>query len=131
MAHQTIDMTMIRIAILGMLLATVTVTGCYYDNEEELYQFYYDANPCDTTVTTFADVVFPIIQANCATTGCHVAGGTGPGLFENYDQVNAYVDNGKLENRVLIQKDMPPSGPLTDCQMALIQRWLNNGAQNN
>jgi hypothetical protein len=122
---------MTRIAFFGTLLAMFIVAGCYYDNGEELYQFYYEANPCDTTITTFADVVFPIIQANCATTGCHVAGGSGPGLYENYDQVKGSVDDGKLENRVLIQKDMPPSGPLTDCQMALIQRWLNNGAQNN
>jgi len=120
-----------RFAFLGTLFALFVAAGCYYDNEEELYQFYYEANPCDTTVTTFDAVVFPIIQANCATAGCHVAGGSGPGLYENYDQVKASVDDGKLENRAIIQRDMPPSGPLTDCQIALIQRWLNKGAQNN
>jgi len=115
-----------------LLFGIVIATGsCYYDNEEELYEFYYTSNPCDTTSITFSGTIFPIIQGNCATTGCHVAGGSGPGLLENYDQVKAIVDNGKLENRVLVLRNMPPSGPLTDCQLILIQRWLDNGAVNN
>lgn len=105
--------------------------GCYYDNEEELYEFYYASNPCDTSSSTFSGTIFPIIQGNCSISGCHVAGGSGPGLLENYDQVKSIVDNGKLESRVLVLRNMPPSGPLTDCQISLIERWLNNGAQNN
>lgn len=116
------------ILFLGLLAAIAA--GCYYDNEEELYEFYYAGNPCDTSMTSFSSIIFPIIQGNCSISGCHVAGGTGPGLFENYDQVKSFVDNGKLENRALVQRDMPPSGPLTNCQIALIQRWIDRGAPN-
>ena len=104
--------------------------ACYYDNEEELYELYYNANPCDTSTVTFSGTIFPIIQGNCSISGCHIAGGTGPGLFENYDQVKSFVDNGKLENRVLVLKNMPPISPLTNCQQLQIQQWLDRGAPN-
>jgi hypothetical protein len=122
---------MSRILSTVLLLAGLAAAGCYYDNEEELYQFYYDSNPCDTSAITFSGTVFPIIQGNCTTTGCHVAGGTGPGLMENYAQVKALVDNGKFEDRVLVRRDMPPSAPLTPCQIQHLTLWIDAGAPDN
>ncbi len=132
MEHRIINRKISYRMLAGLLLVPlVFLAGCYYDNEEELYTYYYTANPCDTTNITFNGTIFPIIQGNCSTTGCHVAGGTGIGLFENYDQVKAYVDNGKLENRTLVVQNMPPSSPLTACQQTLLQRWIDAGAPNN
>lgn len=114
----------------ALLVALVAVyaSGCYYDNELELYGNV--APECDS-IGTFADNVKPILDGNCSISGCHVAGGSGPGLFENYDQVKSFVDNGRLEERVLVQRNMPPSGALTDCQLQLIQTWIDDGAPNN
>ena len=120
-----------RFFLAGILLVGLGLTSCYYDNEEELYEFYYAANPCDTSNVTFAGMIFPIIQGNCSISGCHIAGGTGPGLYENYDQVKASVDNGKLENRVLVLQNMPPTSPLTACQQFQLQVWIDAGALNN
>lgn len=112
-------------------LLLIGLSGCYYDNEEELYQYYYQQNACDTSSISFSGDIFPIIQGNCATVGCHVAGGSAPGIFSNYAGVMDKVNNGSFENRVLIQRDMPPAGALTDCQINLIQAWLNAGAPDN
>lgn len=112
--------------ILACLCVALIVSSCYKDNEEYLY----GAVNCDTTAVSFSTDIFPIIQSSCSTVGCHVAGGSGSGTFENYDQVKAKVDDGKFKNRVIVLKDMPPS-PLTDCQILHITKWLNDGAPNN
>lgn len=120
----------VSIALMAGLLAVV-VSGCYYDNEEDLYENYYENNQCDTTSVTFADDIMPLVQGNCAISGCHVAGGTGNGIFENYEGVKEKVDNGSLRQRVLVDRNMPPTEPLTECQLDIIDAWLNAGAPDN
>lgn len=115
---------------ISLLLGMLMLSSCYYDNEEELYEYYNQSNPCDTTAVSFADDIMPMIQGNCIT-GCHVAGGTGSGIFENYAEVKAKVDNGSMNNRVVVQRNMPPSGVLTECQILQMQAWILNGAPNN
>lgn len=119
---------MIRIKnILILLLTSVFIISCYKDNEEELYGL----TTCDANSVSFNTDIKPIIETGCHIVGCHVQGGSTPTLYENYDQIKASVDNGKFETRVLIDKTMPPSAPLTDCQIKFIQQWLNDGAPNN
>ncbi len=105
----------------------MVLTSCYKDNEMSLY----GEVDCDTTTVSFSNDIFPIIDMNCTVTGCHTAGGSAPGTFENYAQVKDKVDDGKFRNRVLISQDMPPGVPLTDCQILHITKWLNDGAPNN
>jgi hypothetical protein len=109
-------------------LVMLLMNACYYDNEEELYKDYYGENKCDTTVVTWTSHIQAIVQGNCALPGCHVAGGSAPGMLENYNNMVAIANNGKLADRVLVRKDMPPTSPLTDCQMKQIQAWINAGA---
>lgn len=129
MARRTINKLLAGLG--GLALMAVAFTGCYYDNEEELYQYYYQNNNCDTTAVTFADDIMPIIQGNCAVTGCHIASGTGNGIFENYQGVKDKVDNGSFFARVIEQRDMPPNSVLSDCQINLLTAWLDAGAPNN
>lgn len=110
---------------IGMI--TILTISCYKDKEDLLY----GNSNCDTTTVSFATDILPIIQNSCATVGCHVMGGSGNGLFENYNQVKAKVDNGSFRQRVIVTKDMPPSSPLSDCQIQHITKWLDNGAPNN
>ncbi|MBA3900460.1 MAG: hypothetical protein H0X62_09670 [Bacteroidetes bacterium] len=115
--------------ILVLLLIGTGFSACYYDNVEELYPSGGDL--CETVEVKFRQHIFPIFQGNCSTVGCHVAGGTGPGIFENYEGIKAKVDNNSIEQRVLVRKDMPPSQPLNDCQLSQIQAWIDAGAPNN
>lgn len=102
------------------------VLGCAKNNEEELY----GAVECDTENVTFTERIQPIISNRCAFAGCHVQGG-GSIMLENYAQVKNSIDNGNFVQRVLETRDMPPDGPLSDCQIESIQRWVNDGAPNN
>ncbi|MDX1350758.1 MAG: hypothetical protein R3279_10945 [Putridiphycobacter sp.] len=112
-----------------LLLLTVStfVIACYKDNEEELYGI----ETCEASSVSFQADIMPIIETGCNTVGCHVQGGNAPTIYENYNQIKASVDNGKFETRVLIDKTMPPSAPLTDCQIKYLQKWLDDGAPNN
>lgn len=110
-----------------LTIFALSISTCYYDNEEDLY----GDSQCDATNVTYSDVIEPIIQSKCATTGCHVAGGTGTGLLESYANVKAKVDDGSFFDRVITQRDMPPGSPLNDCQILVIEKWISDGAPNN
>lgn len=111
------------LAILGALF----LISCYNDKEDLLYG---TAN-CDTDTVSFSNDIMPIISGSCAVVGCHVQGGSGTGLLENYEQVKAKVDDGSFRRRVVERRDMPPSGPLSDCQLQHIRKWLDSGAPDN
>lgn len=112
--------------LLTALVLALGLAGCYYDNEEELY-----GDTCDTSDVTYSATVEPIINSTCATTGCHVAGGSGNGLLESYENVKVKVDDGSFRQRVIEQRDMPPGTPLTECQISILEDWLAQGAPNN
>ncbi|NNF01153.1 MAG: hypothetical protein HKN22_00570 [Bacteroidia bacterium] len=105
-------------------------SSCYYDIEEELYPTGSTSN-CDTTALSYIADIRPIIDAKCATSGCHVAGGSGPGDYTVYANLFTVVQNGKLRERVLNLQNMPPSGALSSCDQLKIEHWINNGAKQN
>lgn len=114
----------IGLVFLSLLVGT---QSCYYDNEEELYP---ESFNCDTTGITYDEKIGAIVAQNCATSGCH-NGNSGAIELVNYSAVKAIVDNGKLEERVLVQKNMPPSQNLTTCEYQQLELWIFNGAPEN
>ncbi len=103
----------------------VLLSGCYYDNEEELYP----TNFCETTNVSYAGMIKPLLQARCAQPGCHVTGAQSPDLTSDAN-IKSIADAGTLKARVIdrIPPAMPPSGPLPNCEMQQIQAWLDAGA---
>lgn len=116
---------------IAVCLSMLAASGCYYDKEDELYEYYYRAHQCQTDSLSYSADIEPIVRGHCATTGCHVAGGSGNGIFENYAGVKTKVDNGSLLTRISVTKDMPPSGPLNSCQVSQIEAWILAGAPQN
>jgi hypothetical protein len=108
-------------------LFILTTTSCVFNNEEELY----GEEIVPPAEVSFSADIFPIIEMSCATTACHKQGGFANGIFEDYTGVKAKVDNGSFHQRVLVDKDMPPGGSLSDEELAILKAWLDNGAPNN
>lgn len=108
-----------------LLLCTLLLSSCYYDKEEELYP----NAPCDTSAVTFGGTIKPIIDQRCASAGCHAAGSSN-GALSSYNEIRTYCANGKFQDRVLLRKDMPPSG-LDACSLGKIQKWVDAGYPNN
>ena len=103
------------------------IASCYSNKEDLLY----GDDVCDTTEVSFDNHIAPIIANRCAFSGCHVQGGASPVMLENYAQIKASVDNGSFVEQVLETREMPPDGPLTDCQIEFIRTWIELGAPNN
>jgi len=84
----------------------------------------------------FQDEVLPIIQSNCAFSGCHVPGDEEPDL-SNYNEIKRLVKPGDPENSKLYKyasgSEMPPAPrtPLNLQQVTYIYGWIKQGALDN
>ncbi|MFN8353850.1 MAG: cytochrome c [Spirosomataceae bacterium] len=82
---------------------------------------------------TFAANIKPIIDGNCV--GCHGRGlNSGNINLESYAAIKIVANNGKLYGSITYSsgyKGMPQGGKLTDCEIATIKKWIDNGALNN
>lgn len=122
--------------LLFLAFALFIFSGCYYDNEEELYP-----NPpeCDTTNVTFSGTILPIIKDNCKV--CHGSGSQQGGiLLEDYASISAQAQvpvgqYGSLYGAVSHasgNSPMPKGGnQLSDCNIKKIEVWINAGTPNN
>lgn len=112
-----------------LLLSGLFLVGCYYDNEEDLYP-----SNCNTDNVGYAADVAPIISVNCLV--CHsTAANLGNVRLEGYAALKTYVDNGKLLGAIKHQSGfsaMPQNAPkLSACNIAKIQKWVDDGALDN
>lgn len=120
-----------RSKYISLLLFFVLAAGfqaCYYDNEEELYPP--PPGGCDIPDTvTFSGDIHAITATRCAISGCHTGINPTGGLrLDSYSQVKSIATSGDLTLRTVVMEDMPPTGPLSDCEQELIQKWVNQGA---
>jgi len=106
-------------------LALALLTGCYYDNKEELYPNTFGNNTaCDTTNLTYNNGIKALINGNCASAGCHVPGATSPDL-STYTGVVSNITRVKI--RAIDQKSMPASAPLPLCELSKLTAGINAG----
>lgn len=122
----------ILVCMLIFSALSFTISGCYYDVEEQLYPA--EINPCDTTAVTFSTTIVPLMEQNCYT--CHSADvNLGGVTVEGYDNIIVLVNNGSLEGSTNHQSGyspMPQNAPkLTDCNLLKINKWISDGALNN
>ena len=89
---------------------------------------------CDSTYYTYAANVKPILDLYCV--GCH----NGPlpqgnKALATYTDVKKFADNGKLVGSIIHDVNfvaMPyKAEKLSDCQIAIIRKWVEDGAPNN
>jgi uncharacterized membrane protein len=114
------------IAVL-MSIIVIPTTGCYYDKAELLYTGKIN---CPSVSAKFSTDVQPIVQNKCATSGCHNAsGGAGGTVLETYAQIAAKAD--RINQRCVVDKTMPTSGPLLPAEIAALKCWIDSGTPNN
>jgi hypothetical protein len=113
--------------IWGLAGVGIVIKSCAYENEEELYGI----NPCQPNLTTYSEVVEPIIANNCALPNCH--NGSNPALPDWSILENVQASALKIKERTG-NRTMPPSSSgivLTAKQIDEIACWVDSGAQNN
>src|SRR6478752_10845549 len=78
-----------------LLFGVICISGCYYDNEEDLYPNSTTSNTTDTGTVSYATTIAPMMATNCTTPGCHAANGQLPnltthqGVYDSRDAVKA------------------------------------------
>ncbi len=122
------------------VMCMVVMYSCTYDNLappiDPPVEF------CDTIPATYDLNMKALIDATCAYSGCHIAGGAAPGDYSTYAGIKPPLDDGRIENRVIFQRGdpvvgMPPdyasAGPqnLTQMEIDMFTCWLEAGYPEN
>jgi hypothetical protein len=107
--------------------------ACYYDKADMITKI--NNSACDTINVSFAAKVQPIIINNC-TNGCHTGTSASAGIpLDNYTQISSIANSNKLLGVIKHTVGFSPmpkgGGKLSDCNIALINAWINQGTKNN
>jgi cytochrome c553 len=99
---------------------------------------------CDPDTVYFVNDILPIMISNCTMSGCHDVTSHKEGVILNsYSNImsTADVEPGKAASsdlyKVLIKSDpdevmpQPPLSPLSASQIAMVKKWIEQGARNN
>ena len=127
-----------KISHLYLLITLVSfsyLTGCYYDNEEDLYGTPEPPALCDTLQVSFATDIVPILN-NAGCIGCHNgAGASGNVNLEDYSNTLIPTQNGDLLSSIEHDGNaskMPQGGQkLLESQIQLFRCWIEQGALDN
>ena len=101
-------------------------------------------NSCNVDSVYFVNDVLPILTTNCAYAGCHNTASASDGVkLNNYANI---INTGKVKPYQASNSDLyesitatkadkimprPPAPKLTPDQIAIIGKWINQGAKNN
>lgn len=99
--------------------------------------------PCDPNIVYFERDILPILTTNCAFAGCHNAASAADGVkLDNYQnvintaKVKPFNPNASELYEVITDSDPkdvmppPPATKLTQEQISIIAKWINQGAKN-
>jgi mono/diheme cytochrome c family protein len=101
--------------------------------------------PCDPNIVYFENDIKPLLNSSCAYSGCHDANTAADGvILDTYENI---IATGDIENRKPPEDSKlyetitetnagdvmppPPNSKLTSEQIALIRKWIVQGAKNN
>lgn len=107
-----------------ILVALVSMQGCYYDNKAENY----GSASCDSANPTYTNNIAPLINQSCI--GCHGSSGAAAGVsLTTYDLVKTQALKGSLTGTMKQNgySLMPPGGKLSNCKIGQVENWIRNG----
>jgi len=122
------------ISFIILVFCILTLATCTNNKEEILYKN--STSSCDTTNVTFKAKVVPILAANCLS--CHgnsVAAANGGSVrLQDYADVKSHSDHiygsiAHLPGYIPMPKNM--TNTIDNCQIKIIQKWLQQGALDN
>lgn len=121
-----------------ILLFTMLISSCYYDNKDDLYEYKIVDGigvPCEFTTVSYANDVAPILEVQC-NGACHNSvDRQGNIVLDTYNKVIPYVNDGSLMGSINHTggfAPMPPSSQkIPSCEIEKLQAWVNDGAPNN
>ena len=124
-----------KIALAALLIGTmVFISSCYYDKADLLYGG--NTGPCTDSAGTvsYAQKVVPLLQQYCYS--CHTGNfPSGNQLMGTYTADKAMAMNGMLYGTIAHSSGYSPMpqgmAKMTNCQIAVIKKWIDSGTLNN
>ena len=116
--------------IILLLTLGLTTAGCYYDNEEELYNCTIDA----ANITYSTTIKNLLTTYGCA--GCHgnIAPSDGINLTV-HSGIKTVADDGRLYGAINHATGFTPmpqgAAKMNECDIRKIKAWIDAGAPNN
>jgi len=84
---------------------------------------------CDTSNVSFSGQIWPMMETYC--TGCHSVSAPGGGIvIASYEDMVALAENGSLMGSIRYEEayaPMPTNQMLTECNIKLLQLWIDEG----
>jgi uncharacterized membrane protein len=128
--------TMNKINLILILMLTTVFVKCVKHKAAEVVV------PCDASKVYYSNDIQPLLNSNCAMSGCHDSKTKAEGYdFSNYNATMKSVTANNLNSselyKVIQSKNgsakMPPKNypALSSSQVALISTWIMDGAKNN
>lgn len=127
--------TEIKVLLVSLLALTFAISGCYNDNEVDLYL---GSSTCDTTNVTYLNStsgelsIEKIFEHNC--NSCH-SGSTPSGNIKTDSYVSVSDNITRIRGAINHQSGflpMPQSGgSLSTCELTKIDIWIRKGMLNN
>jgi hypothetical protein len=129
--------TIFKVLFLPMMI--LIFHSCYYDNLAEMRPGLNLNNNCDSTVSvvSYSNHIVPILNNSCGTNNtCHGSNNVSNTDLSNYNSVSTYVQGYFLFHVVkwtpgFSQMPKGSQTKISDCNIALIRRWIAAGAPNN
>ena len=131
-------MKRISILIFFVALSSATIffsTGCVNNKKDILF------SGCDSTNVSYSKTIKPILQNNCYSCHSTANGATlGGGIvLENHTNLIIWVDTAKGSDGGILVNDIKHTGnpmpksasKLSNCDIAKISYWVNEGAKDN
>ena len=113
-------------SILITAIFLVIMISCAYDNEEDLY----GSAECPPEGVSYKETIEPIIQANCAISGCHITGQQSP-VLQTYDQIAANARGIRSQTSSGIMPPATSGKKLSPNQVNQIVCWIDAGSPEN
>jgi hypothetical protein len=118
-----------KLLLVTTIILTLGLSGCYNDNEEDLYL---GSNSCDTNNVTYTTTVAPIFATYC--NSCHSGGSPSGNILT--DSYNSLVTNMSRIRGCINHEpgysQMPQGGnKLSTCELSKIDAWIHLGMPNN
>jgi len=139
--RQTTDFSMIKrvfsfFSLSTIAIAIVSLSGCYYDVEEELYPDSQMPTACDTNNVRYSVEVKNVFDARC--NSCHAGVNASAGIrLDNHADIKTYLDQTGSTLVSSIEQDgnassMPQGQPrIPDCEINQVKIWIANGYPEN
>lgn len=113
--------------LLALLSINFSLTSCDNDKLEPIPEPEF----CDTIVVSYQLNIKPIVDTYCAYSGCH--DGSAPGVYSSYEGMLGNLESGKITERSIQTRDMPPSystpgfETLPEEEYNMLTCWIEKG----